>query len=291
MSQSQRWCIAPGPSTMRSSPGDVLLVQKLLSMPGLRQVCPRRCWNYVHEWLHFCPSSYGASFHSHSELVPLPGGMSEDRSRDVQPDLRAERDDVGPSSSWDPEIPTADDVEEGHVASSSGRNTPVRGSTAAARKQGEIPTQGAAVDSNEAEDKHFSSILPHPRTTEEESESAALLNLRDLEGAAQTPVDDSPRYTDSTSYELPDAIRLGLGDFIFYSVMIGRASMHSALAAAACYIAVMAGLVCTLAWLAVSHHALPALPISIVLGVMVFLGSQLALEPVSLPLTLHGLAF
>ena len=119
-----------------------------------------------------------------------------------------------------------------------------------------------------------------------EDEAAALLPP---EGEA---VDRSSAPTASDAeFELPDAIRLGLGDFIFYSVMIGRASMHSALAAAACYVAVAAGLVCTLAWLAVSHHALPALPISIALGVLVFAGNQLALEPMALPWALRGLVF
>ena len=41
-------------------------------------------------------------------------------------------------------------------------------------------------------------------------------------------------------YEGSD-IKLGLGDFVFYSVLVGRASMSSATAAVACALAVLTG--------------------------------------------------
>uniref|UniRef100_A0A1D2A137 Presenilin n=2 Tax=Auxenochlorella protothecoides TaxID=3075 RepID=A0A1D2A137_AUXPR len=90
---------------------------------------------------------------------------------------------------------------------------------------------------------------------------------------------------------LPDGIRLGMGDFIFYSVLVARASMHSALAAGASFLAVVAGLACTLLWLSVAHSALPALPISIALGTLAYFATRTVLEPTLLPLTLHGLYF
>lgn len=40
---------------------------------------------------------------------------------------------------------------------------------------------------------------------------------------------------------LPEAIKLGLGDFIFYSVLVGRAAMYDLLTAAAAYLAIIAG--------------------------------------------------
>ena len=85
-------------------------------------------------------------------------------------------------------------------------------------------------------------------------------------------------------YALPDAIRLGLGDFIFYSVLLGRAAMYDLMTVYACYLAIVAGLGTTLLLLAVFRKALPALPISIALGVLAYLATRLILDPFVLTL-------
>ena len=76
-----------------------------------------------------------------------------------------------------------------------------------------------------------------------------------------------------------NTIRLGLGDFIFYSVLVSKAAQYSFATFAACMLVVLAGLGGTLILLAVYHHALPALPISILMGIIVYLTTRAFLEP------------
>uniref|UniRef100_A0A1D1YLA9 Presenilin n=1 Tax=Anthurium amnicola TaxID=1678845 RepID=A0A1D1YLA9_9ARAE len=74
------------------------------------------------------------------------------------------------------------------------------------------------------------------------------------------------------------AIKLGLGDFIFYSVLVGRAAMYDFMAVYACYLAIIAGLGVTLLLLAVYRKALPALPVSVALGVVFYFLTRMLLE-------------
>lgn len=74
------------------------------------------------------------------------------------------------------------------------------------------------------------------------------------------------------------AIKLGLGDFIFYSVLVGRAAMYDFMTVYACYLAIIAGLGVTLMLLAFYQKALPALPVSVLLGVLFYLLTRLLLE-------------
>jgi presenilin 1 len=76
-----------------------------------------------------------------------------------------------------------------------------------------------------------------------------------------------------------NSIRLGLGDFIFYSVMVGKAAQYSFTTFAACMLVILAGLGGTLVLLSVYHHALPALPISIFLGVFFYVSTRMFMEP------------
>lgn len=84
---------------------------------------------------------------------------------------------------------------------------------------------------------------------------------------------------DDAEYRVSNSIKLGLGDFIFYSVLVSKAAMHSFTAFACCMLVILAGMGATLVLLSVYKAALPALPISIFLGVTFYLLSVLSIEP------------
>lgn len=65
-------------------------------------------------------------------------------------------------------------------------------------------------------------------------------------------------------------IKLGLGDFIFYSVLVGRAALFDFSTLAQCFLCIVMGLGGTLFLLSVLHKALPALPFSIFLATIFY---------------------
>jgi len=87
------------------------------------------------------------------------------------------------------------------------------------------------------------------------------------------------------------SIKLGLGDFIFYSVLVGRAAMYDFMTVYACYLAIIAGLGITLILLALYQKALPALPVSIALGVLFYFLTRLLLEVFVVQCSLNLLLF
>jgi Presenilin len=76
-----------------------------------------------------------------------------------------------------------------------------------------------------------------------------------------------------------NSIKLGLGDFIFYSILVSKAALYSYTTFAVCTLAVLSGLGMTLLLLAMYGQALPALPISILLGVLFFILTRYVIEP------------
>ncbi|KAE8974271.1 hypothetical protein PF011_g24927 [Phytophthora fragariae] len=83
----------------------------------------------------------------------------------------------------------------------------------------------------------------------------------------------------SRGEDQPDkSIKLGLGDFIFYSVLVARASLHGFAVFAACFLSILVGLAVTL-YLLARFDALPALPISLFLGIIVYLLTITLLSP------------
>ncbi|OZJ06304.1 hypothetical protein BZG36_00688 [Bifiguratus adelaidae] len=74
-------------------------------------------------------------------------------------------------------------------------------------------------------------------------------------------------------------LKLGLGDFVFYSVLIARASVYDWVTTVCCTVAVLTGLNATIYLLAIYKKALPALPISIAFGILFFFVAKQTLVP------------
>ena len=105
----------------------------------------------------------------------------------------------------------------------------------------------------------------------------------------------SAESAESIDFSLPDSLKLGLGDFIFYSLLVGRAALYDFMTGViihsynrshsfdrtvfAAYVGIVAGMGITLLLLALYQKALPALPFSIVLGLIFYFLTRLVLEP------------
>ncbi|KAK4345885.1 hypothetical protein RND71_036061 [Anisodus tanguticus] len=121
--------------------------------------------------------------------------------------------------------------------------------------------------------------LPLIGSTNERDRSRPTGEIRESNGSDRSWGQVLEREIEEEEEERGRGIKLGLGDFVFYSVLVGRAAMYDLMTVYACYLAIISGLGCTLILLAVCRHALPALPISIALGVIFYFLTRLLMEP------------
>lgn len=80
--------------------------------------------------------------------------------------------------------------------------------------------------------------------------------------------------------EVEGTIRLGMGDFVFYSLMLGNTVQTCPLpTVVACFVSNLVGLTITLPIVTLSQTALPALPFPLAIAAIFYFSSHIALTP------------
>ncbi|KFD57505.1 hypothetical protein M513_01608 [Trichuris suis] len=156
---------------------------------------------------------------------------------------------------------------------SSETNAPLSSNAPATGKGKDESLQSQDLPSTSSEEKKMKEMKSGRREEEEEFE----------DGNSSSPLVFALTF-------IIDGIKLGLGDFIFYSLLVGKSCDHDDnLTVVACIICILIGLSLTLVILAIRRHALPALPISIFFGVIANFSTAYMISPMATALATRQL--
>jgi hypothetical protein len=214
------------------------------------------------------------------------------------------------------ELPTSTPEETTPVAAAEDNDQPTLPPRTASQPSSPMRTSSAnraarhpnAPDT--AEDEHCSAVelvqnlRSEVSTTDDESTVPTVVSvdamvaptIEEASPTTTTAQQEQKKVLTEEEAELADArnaFKLGLGDFVFYSLLVGRAAKFSTLTWVVSYIAVIVGMLGTLLCLLFGRGrfaALPALPISIFSGVICYFLSRYTMADYCITMTLAGAA-